>query len=144
MDKGVLAGYPMTDVRVTLYDGSFHEVDSSDFAFKIAGSMAFQEGAKKADPVLLEPIMKIEVIIPERFLGDIIGDLNSKRGRIEKIGERAMMKVIDVQVPLAEMFGYATNLRSLTEGRGTFNMEFSHYAEVPRHITEQIIDKKSA
>jgi len=106
--------------------------------------MAFQEGAKKADPVLLEPIMKIEVIIPERFLGDIIGDLNSKRGRIEKIGERAMMKVIDVQVPLAEMFGYATNLRSLTEGRGTFNMEFSHYAEVPRHITEQIIDKKSA
>jgi elongation factor G len=144
MDKGVLAGYPMTDVRVTLYDGSFHEVDSSDFAFKIAGSMAFQEGAKKADPVLLEPIMKIEVIIPERFLGDIIGDLNSKRGRIEKIGERAMMKVIDVQVPLAEMFGYATNLRSLTEGRGTFNMEFSHYAEVPSHITEQIIDKKSA
>jgi len=142
MDKGVLAGYPMTDVRVTLYDGSFHEVDSSDFAFKIAGSMAFQEGAKKADPVLLEPIMKIEVIIPERFLGDIIGDLNSKRGRIEKIGERAMMKIIDVQVPLAEMFGYATNIRSLTEGRGTFNMEFSHYAEVPRHITEQIIDKK--
>ena len=142
MDKGILAGYPMTDVRVTLYDGSFHEVDSSDFAFKIAGSMAFQEGAKKADPVLLEPIMKIEVIIPERFLGDIIGDLNSKRGRIEKIGERAMMKIIDVQVPLAEMFGYATNLRSLTEGRGTFNMEFSHYAEVPRHITEQIIDKK--
>ena len=144
MDKGILAGYPMTDVRVTLYDGSYHEVDSSDFAFKIAGSMAFQGGAKKADPVLLEPIMKIEVIIPERFLGDIIGDLNSKRGRIEKIGERAMMKVIDVQVPLAEMFGYATNVRSMTEGRGTFNMEFSHYAEVPRHITEQIIDKKDA
>jgi elongation factor G len=144
MDKGILAGYPMTDVRVTLYDGSYHEVDSSDFAFKIAGSMAFQEGAKKADPVLLEPIMKIEVIIPERFLGDIIGDLNSKRGKIEKIGERAMMKVIDVQVPLAEMFGYATNVRSMTEGRGTFNMEFSHYAEVPRHITEQIIDKKDA
>jgi elongation factor G len=142
MDKGVLAGYPMTDVRVTLYDGSYHEVDSSDFAFKIAGSMAFQEGAKKADPVLLEPIMKIEVIIPERFLGDVIGDLNSKRGRIEKMGERAMMKVIDSQVPLAEMFGYATNIRSMTEGRGTFNMEFSHYAEVPRHITEQIIDKK--
>lgn len=142
MNKGVIAGYPMNDIRVTLYDGSFHEVDSSDFAFKIAGSMAFQEGAKKADPVLLEPIMKIEVVIPEKFLGDIIGDLNSKRGRIEKIGERAMMKVIDVQVPLAEMFGYATNIRSMTEGRGTFNMEFSHYAEVPRHITEQIIDKK--
>jgi len=143
MNKGVIAGYPMTDVRVTLYDGSFHEVDSSDFAFKIAGSIAFQEGAKKADPVLLEPIMKIEVIIPEKFLGDIIGDLNAKRGRIEKTGERAMMKVIDAQIPLAEMFGYATNLRSMTEGRGTFNMEFSHYAEVPRHIIEQIINKKS-
>ncbi|MFA5392350.1 MAG: elongation factor G [Candidatus Paceibacterota bacterium] len=143
MDKGVLAGYPMTDIRVTLYDGSFHEVDSSDFAFKIAGSMAFQEGAKRADPVLLEPIMKIEVIIPEKFLGDIIGDLNSKRGKIEKMGERAMMKVIDSQVPLAEMFGYATNIRSMTEGRGIFNMEFSHYAEVPRHVTEQIINKKS-
>ena len=144
MDKGVIAGYPMTDVRVTLYDGSFHEVDSSDFAFKIAGSMAFQDGAKRADPVLLEPIMKIEVTIPEKFLGDVIGDLNAKRGRVEKMSERAMMKVIDAQVPLAEMFGYATNLRSMTEGRGTFNMEFSHYAEVPRHIIETIVNKKGA
>jgi len=144
MDKGVVAGYPMTDIRVTLYDGSFHEVDSSDFAFKIAGSMAFQEGAKKADPVLLEPIMKVEVSVPEKFLGDVIGDLNSKRGRIEKIGERAMMKVIDAEVPLAEMFGYATNLRSMTEGRGTFNMEFSHYAEVPKQVMENIIKKATA
>ncbi len=144
MDKGVVAGYPMTDVRVTLYDGSFHEVDSSDFAFKIAGSMAFQDGAKRADPVLLEPIMKIEVTIPEKFLGDVIGDLNAKRGRVEKMSERAMMKVIDGRVPLAEMFGYATNLRSMTEGRGTFNMEFSHYAEVPRHIIETIVNKKDA
>jgi len=144
MDKGVIAGYPMTDVRVTLYDGSFHEVDSSDFAFKIAGSMAFQDGAKRADPVLLEPIMKIEVTIPEKFLGDVIGDLNAKRGRVEKMSERAMMKVIDGRVPLAEMFGYATNLRSMTEGRGTFNMEFSHYAEVPRHIIETIVNKKDA
>ncbi|NMB92223.1 MAG: elongation factor G [Parcubacteria group bacterium] len=144
MEKGIIAGYPMTDVKVTLYDGSFHEVDSSDFAFKIAGSMAFQEGAKKADPVLLEPIMKIEISIPEKFLGDVIGDLNSKRGRIEKMGERAQLKVIDALVPLAEMFGYATNLRSMTEGRGTFNMEFSHYAEVPRHITETIIKKSNA
>lgn len=142
MDKGIIAGYPMTDIRVTLYDGSFHEVDSSDFAFKIAGSMAFQDGAKKADPVLLEPIMKVEVTVPEKFLGDIIGDLNSKRGRIENIGERGMMKVIDAKVPLAEMFGYATNIRSITEGRGTFNMEFSHYEEVPRHIMDQIINKK--
>ncbi|MGC8651252.1 MAG: elongation factor G [Minisyncoccia bacterium] len=142
MDKGIVAGYPMTDVRVTLYDGSYHEVDSSDFAFKIAGSMAFQDGAKRAEPVLLEPIMKIEITIPEKFLGDIIGDLNAKRGKIENIGERAMMKVIDAKIPLAEMFGYATNIRSMTEGRGTFNMEFSHYEEVPRHIIEQIVNRK--
>lgn len=142
MDKGVIAGYPVTDIRVTLYDGSFHEVDSSDFAFKIAASMAFQDGAKKADPVLLEPIMKVEVVIPEKFLGDVIGDLNSKRGHIENISDRAMMKVIDAQVPLSEMFGYATMLRSITEGRGTFTMELSHYAEVPQYVAEQIINKK--
>jgi len=142
MDKGVIAGYPVTDIRVTLYDGSFHEVDSSDFAFKIAASMAFQDGAKKADPVLLEPIMKVEVVIPEQFLGDVIGDLNSKRGHIENISDRAMMKVINAQVPLSEMFGYATMLRSITEGRGTFTMELSHYAEVPQYVAEQIINKK--
>ncbi|MGC8851831.1 MAG: elongation factor G [Minisyncoccia bacterium] len=142
MDKGIIAGYPVTDVRVILYDGSFHEVDSSDFAFKIAASMAFQDGAKKAAPVLLEPIMKVEVVIPEQFLGDVIGDLNSKRGHIENISERGMMKVIDAKVPLAEMFGYATMLRSITEGRGIFTMELSHYAEVPQYVADQIINKK--
>jgi len=143
MEKGILAGYPMVDLRATLYDGSYHEVDSSDFAFKIAGSIAFQEAAKRATPVLLEPIMKVEVTIPEKFLGDIIGDLNSKRGRIERIFDRANLKVIDAFVPLAEMFGYATRIRSLTEGRGSFNMEFSHYEEVPKNITETIMSGKA-
>jgi elongation factor G len=138
-EKGVLAGYPITDIRVTLYDGSFHEVDSSDFAFKIAGSMAFQEGAKKANPVLLEPIMKVEGITPEKFMGDVIGDLNAKRGKTEEIKDRANMKVIEAKVPLKEMFGYATNLRSMTEGRGSFTMEFDHYEEVPATILSQII-----
>jgi len=143
MEKGIIAGYPITDVKVILYDGSFHDVDSSDFAFKIAGSIAFQEGAKRANPVLLEPIMRVEVVIPEQFLGDVIGDLNSKRGKIEKMEERAMMmKVIDSKVPLAEMFGYATKLRSMTEGRGNFTMEFDYYEEVPRSITEEIISGK--
>ncbi|MGC8880691.1 MAG: elongation factor G [Minisyncoccia bacterium] len=142
MEKGIIAGYPVTDVRVTLYDGSFHEVDSSDFAFKIAGSMAFQEGAKKAKPVLLEPIMKVEVVIPEQFLGDVIGDLSAKRGKIMEMYERGMMKVVDALVPLGEMFGYATKLRSMTEGRGTFTMEFDHYEEVPQNVMTQIIEGK--
>jgi len=142
LEKGILAGYPISDVKVTLYDGSFHEVDSSDFAFKIAGSMAFQDGAKRANPVLLEPIMKLEVVIPEKNLGDVTGDLNSKRGTIESIGERAMMKVIMAKVPLAEMFGFATKLRSLTEGRGVFTIEFDHYQEVPDNITQEIIGKE--
>lgn len=138
-DKGVLAGYPLVDFKVTLFDGSFHEVDSSDFAFKIAGSMALSEAAKKAKPVLLEPMMKIEVRTPKRFLGDVIGDLSSRRARIEKTGEILDIKVIDALAPLAEMFGYATSLRSLTEGRGTFTMEFSHYEKVPRSIEEKIV-----
>ncbi|MCD6568853.1 elongation factor G [bacterium] len=142
MEKGVLAGYPVTDVRVTLYDGSFHEVDSSDFAFKIAGSIAFQEGAKRAGLVLLEPIMKVEVIVPEKFLGDVVGDLSAKRGKILEMKERGMMKVIDAFVPLAEMFGYATKLRSMTEGRGNFTMQFDHYEEVPQNVTKQIINKE--
>jgi len=142
MEKGILAGYPLTDFRVTLFDGSFHEVDSSDFAFKIAGSIALQEGAKKANPILLEPIMKVEVIVPEKFMGDVIGDLNSKRGKIEEIKDRMMMKVIDAKVPLKEMFGYATKLRSLTEGRGSFTMEFDHYAPIPDQIAQQIIGNK--
>jgi elongation factor G len=142
MDKGILAGYPVTDVKVTLYDGSFHEVDSSEVAFKIAASQAFQEGAKKAKPVLLEPIMKLEVIVPEEFFGDVIGDLSSRRGKIEETSERLNMKVIDALVPLSEMFGYATVLRSLTQGRGSFTMEFDHYEEVPVNIAQEIIEGK--
>lgn len=144
LEKGILAGYPMSDVKVTLYDGSFHDVDSSDFAFKIAGSMAFQDGAKRANPVLLEPIMKLEVVVPEKFLGDVMGDLSSKRGLVESMHDRGMMKVIDAKVPLAEMFGFATTLRSMTEGRGTFTMEFFCYKEIPSNITEEIIGKQSA
>jgi len=144
LEKGILAGYPMSDVKVTLYDGSFHDVDSSDFAFKIAGSMAFQDGAKRANPVLLEPIMKLEVVVPEKFLGDVMGDLSSKRGLVESMHDRGMMKVIDAKVPLAEMFGFATTLRSMTEGRGTFTMEFFCYKEAPSNIPEEIIGKQSA
>ncbi len=139
LDKGVLAGFPMVDVKVTLYDGSFHEVDSSEAAFKIAGSLALQEVARKADLVLLAPLMKVEVIVPDKFLGDVTGDLSSKRAKIERMGERMNLKVVDAFVPLAEMFGYATKLRSMTEGRGTFTMEFDHYEEVPRHIADQVI-----
>ena len=138
MDRGIIAGFPLSDIEVSLYDGSYHDVDSSESAFKIAGSMAFQGAVKKADPVLLEPIMKVEVIVPEKFLGDITGDLSSKRARIERMGDRAGAKIIDSMVPLGEMFGYATKLRSMTEGRGTFTMEFDHYEEVPRNIAEQV------
>jgi len=140
MDKGVVAGYPVVDLSVALYDGSYHEVDSSEVAFKIAGSMAFQSAAKKAKPVLLEPVMKLEVIIPSEFLGDIIGDLAARRGKIEETKDRLQMKVIDAKVPLSEMFGYATALRSLTEGRGTFTMEFERYEEVPQNIAQEIIE----
>ena len=143
MDKGILAGYPLTDLKVTLFDGSFHEVDSSEIAFKIAGSVALIEGAKKAKPVLLEPIMKVEVIIPEEYLGSVIGDLGSRRGRVEETIERKNLKIIRAKVPLREMFGYATDLRSLTKGRGTFTMEFSHYQEVPDNIAKEIIEGKT-
>lgn len=142
MDKGVVAGYPLSDLSATLYDGSFHEVDSSEIAFKIAGSMAFQEAAKRAKPVILEPIMKLEVSVPEQFFGDTIGDLASRRGKIEETKDRINLKVISAKVPLSEMFGYATSLRSLTEGRGTFTMEFDHYEEVPQNITQEIIEGK--
>ena len=141
-DKGVLAGYPVIDVEAILYDGSFHEVDSSENAFKIAGSMAFQEGAKRAKLVLLEPIMKVEVITPEEFFGDIIGDLSARRGKIEETKDRLNTKVIDTKVPLVEMFGYATTLRSMSEGRGTFTMEFDYYDEVPGNIAQEIIEGK--
>ncbi len=140
MERGVVAGFPMVDLSVELYDGSYHEVDSSEAAFKIAGSMAFQDAAKNAKPVILEPIMKVEVIVPEQFFGDITGNLSSKRGQIEEMGERGGLKVINAKVPLSEMFGYVTMLRSMTEGRGTYTMEFDHYAVVPANITQTIVE----
>lgn len=141
MEGGVLAGYPLVDVRVTLFDGSYHEVDSSEMAFKIAGSMALKEACKKAELVLLEPIMDVEVVTPEDYMGEVIGDLNSRRGRVQSMEKRGKAQVIRAMVPLAEMFGYATDLRSKTQGRGTYTMQFSHYDEVPKNLTEQIIAK---
>ena len=138
MDKGVVAGYPLIDMQVAVYDGSYHDVDSSEAAFKIAGSMALQEATRKARPILLEPIMNVEVITPEQFMGDVIGNINSKRGQIEEMRDRGQVKIIDAKVPLAEMFGYATELRSMTQGRASYNMEFNHYAEVPANVAEQI------
>ncbi len=142
VNKGVVAGYQMVDVQVTLYDGSFHEVDSSEVAFKIAASMAFQEAAKRAGAYVLEPIMKVQVLIPPDFLGDVTGDISSKRGRIESMTDRGNIKVVDANIPLSEMFGYATKLRSVSQGRGTFSMEFSHYEQVPKNIEQEIIEGK--
>ena len=142
LEKGVVAGYPLVDLKVTLYDGSFHEVDSSEFAFKIAGSIALQKGVKRARPILLEPIMKLEVILPSEFFGSVIGDLGARRGKVEEMQDRVNLKIIRAKVPLAEMFGYATQLRSLTEGRGTFTMEFDHYEEVPQNVAQEIIEGK--
>ncbi len=142
LSKGVVAGYPLVDLEITLYDGSYHDVDSSEIAFKIAGAMALQEATKRSKPVILEPVMKIQVITPIDFLGDVTGDLNAKRGRIESINDRLNIKVIDAKVPLAEMFGYATKLRSMTQGRGTFTMEFDHYEEVPKSIEAMIVEGK--
>jgi elongation factor G len=141
MEGGVLAGYEMVDVKATLYDGSYHDVDSNEMAFKIAGSMAFKEAARKASPVLLEPVMAVEVVVPEEYMGTIIGDLSSRRGRIEGIEHRAGSQVIKAMVPLAEMFGYATNMRSNTQGRATFSMHFSRYEEAPRAVAEEIVAK---
>jgi len=143
MENGVLAGYPVVDVKVTLYDGSYHEVDSSEMAFKIAGSMGFKEGAKKADPVLLEPIMKVEVITPEEYMGDVVGDLNRRRGVIQGMDDGPSGKIIRAEVPLAEMFGYATDLRSATQGRATYTMQFEKYAAAPESIAEEVIKKAS-
>ena len=139
MSTGVLAGYPVVDVKVTVVDGSYHEVDSSEMAFKVAGSMAFKAAVAKADPVLLEPVMKVEVTVPEEYMGDVMGDINSRRGRIEGMEPRMGVQVIKAVVPLAEMFGYATDLRSRTQGRGTYSMEFSHYEEVPKNLADEII-----
>jgi elongation factor G len=135
------AGYPLVDIRVTLYDGSFHEVDSSEMAFQIAGSMALKAGVEKADPVLLEPVMGVEVVVPENFMGDVIGDLSARRGRIEGMESRANAQVIKAMVPLAEMFGYVGHLRSITSGRGTYSMEFAHYEPVSASVAEEVVAK---
>ena len=143
MLNGVIAGYPVEDVKVTLYDGTFHDVDSSEMAFKIAGSMGFKEGAKKADPALLEPVMKVEVVTPEDYMGDVVGDLNRRRGIIGAMEDSPAGKIIRGEIPLKEMFGYATDLRSATQGRATYSMEFSKYMEAPSNIAEDIISKFS-
>ncbi|GIW48909.1 MAG: hypothetical protein KatS3mg079_385 [Caloramator sp.] len=143
MTSGVVAGYPVIDCKVVLFDGSYHEVDSSEMAFKIAGSMAFKNAMQKADPVLLEPIMKVEVVVPEEYMGDVMGDINSRRGRIEGMEPRNGAQVIRAYVPLAEMFGYATTLRSRTQGRGTYVMQFATYEEVPASIQAQIVGERS-
>ncbi|MGH8940256.1 MAG: elongation factor G, partial [Actinomycetes bacterium] len=141
MEFGVLAGYPLVDVKVTLLDGAYHEVDSSELAFKIAGSMAFKEAARKADPVLLEPMMAVEVTTPEDYMGDVIGDLNSRRGQIQAMEERSGARLVNALVPLSEMFGYVGDLRSKTQGRASYSMQFDSYAEVPRNVAEEIIKK---
>ncbi len=143
MQNGVVAGYPVVDVKATLYDGSYHDVDSSEMAFKIAGSMAFKEAAKKANPILLEPIMKVEVEVPEEYMGDVIGDINRRRGQVASMEDRAGNKIVTAMVPLAEMFGYSTDLRSFTQGRGTYSMEFDHYEEVPKNVAEEIVKKRN-
>ncbi|MCX6797620.1 MAG: elongation factor G, partial [Candidatus Falkowbacteria bacterium] len=138
---GVLAGYPMVDIRVAVYDGSYHEVDSSEIAFKMAAIFAFKDACQKAGLVLLEPVMKVEVTTPEEYMGNIIGDLNAKRGQIDEMSDRAKIKVIKAKVPLAEMFGYSTSLRSMSQGRANYTMEFSNYAEVPKNILETIKER---
>ena len=142
MDSGVIAGYPVVDVKVTLYDGSYHDVDSSEVAFKIAGSMAFKEGAKKAKPVLLEPIMSVEVVSPDQYMGDVNGDINRRRGVLQGMDESPAGKIIKAEVPLAEMFGYATDLRSMSQGRATYSMEFSKYAKVPANVANAVISSE--
>ena len=141
MERGIVAGYPMTGVRAILYDGSYHDVDSSEMAFKIAGSMAFKEAARKADPVLLEPLMAVEVRTPEEYMGDVIGDLNSRRGQIQSMEDATGVKVVTAKVPLSEMFGYVGDLRSKTSGRAVYSMSFDSYSEVPRAVADEIIQK---
>jgi len=142
LQNGILAGYPVLDIRATVYDGSYHDVDSSEMAFKIAGSMAFKAGALKADPAIIEPVMKVEVTVPEEYMGDVIGDISSRRGRIEGMEARSNTQVVRGFVPLSEMFGYSTDLRSATQGRGVYVMQFDHYEEVPKGIAEGIIAKR--
>jgi elongation factor G len=142
MMNGVIAGYPVVDCRVTIFDGSYHDVDSSEIAFKIAGSMAFKDGAKKASPKLLEPIMNVEVVTPEDYMGDVNGDLNRRRGTLQGLEDSPAGKIVRAQVPLSEMFGYATTLRSMSQGRATYTMEFSHYAEVPNNVAQTVIKER--
>ena len=141
IETGVLAGYPVVDLKVSLFDGSYHDVDSSEIAFKIAASMAFKDGCKKANPIILEPIMDVEVVTPEQFMGDVIGDLNSRRGKILGMETRGGFNVVSSKVPLAQMFGYSTDIRSKTQGRATFTMQFSHYEQVPNSVKEEIVAK---
>jgi elongation factor G len=141
LETGIYAGFPVVDVKVTLFDGSYHEVDSSEMAFKIAGSYAIKDAFSKADPAILEPIMKVEVLMPEEFMGDVIGDLNSRRGQIEALEERSGTRVVRAFVPLSAMFGYVTDLRSMSQGRATSSMEFSHYAEVPASLAAELVQK---
>ena len=142
MENGVVAGYPMQDCKVTLYDGSYHDVDSSEVAFKIAGSMAFRDGANAARPVLLEPIMKVEVVTPEEYMGDVMGDLNRRRGLPQGMEDTPSGKSIRAEVPLAEMFGYATDVRSMSQGRAVYSMEFEKYSEVPQNVADTVIKKR--
>ncbi|RUM74422.1 MAG: elongation factor G, partial [Sulfurovum sp.] len=144
MQRGIQAGYPVEDVKVTLYDGSYHDVDSSEMAFKLAGSMGFREGAKEANPVILEPMMKVEVEVPEEYMGDVIGDVSKRRGQVSGMDDRAGNKVVNAFVPLSEMFGYSTDLRSMTQGRATYSMEFDHYEEVPQNVAKEIIEKRNS
>ena len=143
MIRGVVAGYPMVNVSVELYDGSYHDVDSSEIAFKIASSKAFSTGIRLAQPVILEPMMKIEVVVPEEFIGDVTGDISSKRGIVQGVAEKGMVQAVAATVPLSEMFGYISSLRSMTSGRGNFTMEFSRYDVVPRNVAEEIIKKRT-
>jgi elongation factor G len=142
MESGILAGYPVVDVKVSLVDGSYHDVDSSEAAFKVAGSMAFKEAAKRAKPVLLEPVMAVEVVTPEEYMGDVIGNINSRRGQIEGMEPRGNAQVIRARVPLSEMFGYATDVRTMSQGRATYTMQFLHYEEVPQSIAERLMESR--
>jgi elongation factor G len=142
LTRGIIAGYPVVDVKVELYDGSYHDVDSSEMAFKIAGSICFQNAAKKAGPILLEPMMLVESITPENYMGDVMGDLNSRRGQIQEMGDRGTAKFVRAKVPLAEMFGYATDLRSMTQGRASYSMEFTSYEKAPNNIVEKVKEER--
>jgi elongation factor G len=142
MENGELAGFPVVDIAVELFDGSYHEVDSSEMAFKVAGSMALREALRKGHTELLEPLVKVEVVLPEEYLGDVIGSLNARRGKIMDMESRSSAQIVRAEVPLSEMFGYATDLRSATQGRATYTMHFSHYAEVPQHVKEEVVAGK--